>query len=684
MGTYRGSGDSVNSGESLATADDIVAAVGWAEEWANKAVGVLVSSAAGGNGVDEYSALHHATSAAGSATAASNSETAAAASESAAAASETAAAASESAAATSETNAAASETAASGSATSAAASASAASTSETNAAASETAAATSETNAASSASSASTSATNAATSETNAATSASNAATSETNAASSATAASGSASAAATSETNAAASASAASTSETNAAASEAAAAASYDSFDDRYLGPKASAPTLDNDGDALLTGALYFDTVESAMKVYDGAAWGDAYVPSADFVAVTGDTMTGDLTVPNLITAGTVDGVDVSALDAAVAKTADSETITGSWTFNQRIRTAQLVTGAETGMSIGFAMGYTDSAPHSWGTHVSFAQNSTRGFQLSVEDDTSSNVWVRSYQDAWGSWNKFWHSGNDGAGSGLDADLLDGAQPSASAGNNTIVQRSSNGYIYANYFNTTCNDISTSTPSHLMVQQSSDGFIRKMTPANFISNQNIAKLASPAFTGTPTAPTAAAATNTTQVATTAFVQQELTSVAGFPSGTKMLFYQAAAPSGWTQDTTVNDKVLRVVSSAGGGSGGSWTISGISVDNHTLTESEIPAHTHTASTNSTGSHSHTVKSDQGSSNGTVLTTTSDYVMSSTASGFINSAGAHSHTVTVNNTGGGGGHNHGLTIGSSWRPAYINVIACSKN
>tara|TARA_R110000772_G_scaffold142527_2_gene252184 strand:- start:135 stop:2261 length:2127 start_codon:yes stop_codon:yes gene_type:complete len=40
------------------------------------------------------------------------------------------------------------------------------------------------------------------------------------------------------------------------------------DNFDDRYLGAKGSAPTLDNDGDALITGALYFDTAIPAMRV--------------------------------------------------------------------------------------------------------------------------------------------------------------------------------------------------------------------------------------------------------------------------------------------------------------------------------------------------------------------------------------------------------------------------------
>ena len=62
-----------------------------------------------------------------------------------------------------------------------------------------------------------------------------------------------------------------------SAAASAAAAEAAYDSFDDRYLGSKSSSPTLDNDGDALITGALYFDTTANQMKVYNGSSWQDA-----------------------------------------------------------------------------------------------------------------------------------------------------------------------------------------------------------------------------------------------------------------------------------------------------------------------------------------------------------------------------------------------------------------------
>ncbi len=83
-----------------------------------------------------------------------------------------------------------------------------------------------------------------------------------------------SAAAAATSETNAATSATNAATSETNAATSEANAAASYDNFDDRYLGAKSSAPTVDNDGDALIVGALYFNSTTNIMYVYSSGGW--------------------------------------------------------------------------------------------------------------------------------------------------------------------------------------------------------------------------------------------------------------------------------------------------------------------------------------------------------------------------------------------------------------------------
>ena len=59
------------------------------------------------------------------------------------------------------------------------------------------------------------------------------------------------------------------------AAASAADAAATYDNFDDRYLGAKASAPTLDNDGNAIVTGAIYWNSTTNQMFAWTGSAWG-------------------------------------------------------------------------------------------------------------------------------------------------------------------------------------------------------------------------------------------------------------------------------------------------------------------------------------------------------------------------------------------------------------------------
>jgi trimeric autotransporter adhesin len=81
----------------------------------------------------------------------------------------------------------------------------------------------------------------------------------------------------------------------TAAAASAAAAATSYDSFDDRYLGAYASDPTLDNDGDALVTGALYFNSVSGTMLAWNGTAWTSISSAAAifrfKFIAAGGET---------------------------------------------------------------------------------------------------------------------------------------------------------------------------------------------------------------------------------------------------------------------------------------------------------------------------------------------------------------------------------------------------------
>jgi len=182
--------------------------------------------------------------------------------------------------------AASSATAAASSASSASSSASAAQTAQTAAETAQTAAETAETNAETAETNAAASASTATTKASEASTSAANAATSETNAATSATNAATSATNAATSETNA-------SNSATAAATSAAAAEAAFDAFDDIYLGAKSSAPTVDNDGDALTAGDQYFNTTNNTLFVWNGSAWQAA---SPDLVGDTTPQLGGNL----------------------------------------------------------------------------------------------------------------------------------------------------------------------------------------------------------------------------------------------------------------------------------------------------------------------------------------------------------------------------------------------------
>ena len=128
---------------------------------------------------------------------------------------------------------------------------------------------------------------------------------SATSAATSAAAAATSASNASTSASNASTSAGNASTSATNAAASATDAANTYDAFDDRYLGSKSTAPSVDNDGNALLTGALYWNTSTSNLFVWTGSTWTNAAFTAGGFATLTGtETLTNKtLTSPVLTT---------------------------------------------------------------------------------------------------------------------------------------------------------------------------------------------------------------------------------------------------------------------------------------------------------------------------------------------------------------------------------------------
>jgi hypothetical protein len=337
---------------------------------------VAAASSATASASSATAAATSATSAATSATAAATSATSASVSATAAATSATSSATSATAAATSATSAAASATTAAASvatiagyATASANSATAAATSATSAAtsagSSETSAiasATSATAAATSAASAATSATSSATSATAAATSAASAATSASSALTSQTAAATSAASALTSQTAAATSATsaensatasqgyatAASTSAASAATSATSAATTYDDFDDRYLGSKSSAPTVDNDGNTLLVGAIYWNSSLNNMYVWSGSAWVQIATTSVYTAPTIGSTSIGSGATVSTITALTLSGGLASAdpttnlglatkqyVDAVVTQINYHEAVTAATTNN-------------------------------------------------------------------------------------------------------------------------------------------------------------------------------------------------------------------------------------------------------------------------------------------------------------------------------------------------------------
>jgi hypothetical protein len=138
------------------------------------------------------------------------------------------------------------------------------------------------------------------------------------------------------------------------------------------------------------------------------------------------------------------------------------------------------------------------------------------------------------------------------------------------------------------------------------------------------------------------------------------------------PSGTVMLFYQAAAPTGWTQVTTQNDKALRVVSGTGGGTGGSVAFT-------------------------TAFASQAVSGTVGTSGATTLGTGEipSHLHSLTGFGARAAGGSAQFAFNTNdpsrntsNTGGGGSHTHsgGTFTGTAINLAvqYIDTIIATKN
>ena len=162
-----------------------------------------------------------------------------------------------------------------------------------------------------------------------------------------------------------------------------------------------------------------------------------------------------------------------------------------------------------------------------------------------------------------------------------------------------------------------------------------------------------------------------------------------LRSTAGFPVGTKTVFYQASAPVYWTQDSSYNNQQLRIVRSGqtGGSTGGSIAVTSFYTGTQVIgaggaiTAGSVGPTTLTADT--MGNHLHNVSPNNvaGGGNATPNTSRFDPVSVSLGSPSINTQG----------TGGNGSHTHNFnlptpfTINATlpWNVRYAAAIVCTK-
>jgi len=146
------------------------------------------------------------------------------------------------------------------------------------------------------------------------------------------------------------------------------------------------------------------------------------------------------------------------------------------------------------------------------------------------------------------------------------------------------------------------------------------------------------------------------------------------TSSLGFPTGTLMLFQQTAAPTGWTKQTTHNNKALRVVSGTAS-SGGTNSFTSVFVDQTpTITLSGLSASATTLALSQIASHAHNTYGGAG--------TGYNY-------GFSEGTTGASYFGTTDSQGGGGSHTHSVSGSASSSTItlavqYVDLIIASKN
>tara|TARA_B100000579_G_scaffold250269_1_gene205824 strand:- start:7013 stop:9082 length:2070 start_codon:yes stop_codon:yes gene_type:complete len=379
-------------------------------------------------------------------------------------------------------------------------------------------------------------------------------------------------------------------------------------------------------------------------------------------------------------------------------------------------------------------------------------------GFFGLYNQEDSSSIRIKDSLDFstdGSTYHTIWHAGNDGSASGLDADMLDGVQAggflradtadtataditfSGGAGAVTIAANSDIRLPNGNWAGDSTSPKIQGHGNYLYICGGSSGFVFRENATNrwFIDgNGHYIPGADSTYD---------IGENSTRVrniyADTLYGDgSNLTGVQPFPSGTKMLFQQTSAPTGWTKVTSsVDNKALRVVSgsvSSGGnqaftsafasrtpsgnvGSSGNSTASfsgsvsgntgnsgastsnvntGGNVNNHTLSSNQMPSHSHGI----TSWYSDQYQNRQGNQYTGGLSNSSANINTNNSggggshshgfsgSGHSHNVNNHTHSFSGNFSGNTGNHTHnaGSFSGSAMDFAvqYLDVIICSKD
>jgi len=447
---------------------------------------------------------------------------------------------------------------------------------------------------------------------------------------------------------------------------------AGVNSFGERYR-VSATAPTASTDA-----GDLFFDTAANMMKVYGTAGWQNAgssvngtserkdYTVGTAFGTYTGSTTVFPVTYDTGYLDVYLNGVKLMPSDYT-ATNGTSVTLVSAGVSGDTLSVVSYGTFALANIPLGSLSTVDVPAPSD---NQSLVYNAT------------TSKWEATTLDSLPS--QSGHSGKHLSTDGTNAswaavdslDLQDNEK--IKLGNSDDLQ------IYHDGSNSRIRDVGTgglsigsSTVLELMDEDFAETYIQCNANSDVkLYHNNSQKLAT----------TSSGIDVTGTVAATAFTGDGsgLSNVDPFPSGTKMIFNQASAPTGWTKSTTHNDRVLRVVSGAGGGTGGSGgfasarsTQSGgshnhghnLSAAGHTLSTSQMPSHSHTTLYNF---------GDNGGSGAFVGPRSAQSNSFTKSSNNTGGSGSHSHSV-----GGGvsavGGHSHTIDA-----PSYIDVIVCSKD